>query len=499
MPPTHLDVRWLRIPKVPRKQLLGAIRWMAKKEAALDTQESLLDYEIHGEVTERGVTKFAVLVYTIPRLEVRKVRELFEQSGLGLTGISAAPFALQNLFKTRWIPVTDHAIASLYIGNDHSRIDIFRGDRLVFTRGIKAGVKSMQDAVWDAFAEQGRAPAVYTIEELSAPSMLEDQQSVQREAADSLLLSILSGSLSHVDSGSGFAVTEKDALRMIGPPLERIIRQVEMTFKHFSAANQDEVVSEILVHSPVVVGQAVVSMIGAQLGVTCKAIDPLSVGALPVAQGPGMPSSSQTGTLTTALGLALSDKSRTPNFLFSPEDREEELKVTAVNRAVFAVFLALVTLCLGIFLYQGRISSQKQKVIAELNSTFRSTPLVNETLVAQLVGKVRQRQQLLKERTGSLAGVAILGELSHVTPANVRFMSIVVNLKGADSKGKERALILDGIVRGDPRTAEASLAGFVKKLSGSPILGNPQVQGSRFQSFQGEGEVLHFILKLEIS
>lgn len=498
VPPTHLDIRLLKIPKVPRKQVHSAIRWMAKKEAALDLQENLLDFEIHGEIIDKGVTKLAVLAYTIPKEEVKRVRDLFERSGLRLTGVSAAPFALQNLFKTCWPPVKDQVFATLYIGNDHSRIDIFKGNRLVFTRGIKAGVKSMQDAVWDVLSEQVTAPTFYTLDELSAPSILEDEHSEKRERSNALLLNILSGSLNHVDSELGFSVTEKDALRMIGPPLERIIRQVEMTFKHFTSANPDQVVAEILVHSSVVIGQSVISMIGEQLGVASKALDPLSACTMLTTPMAGAPSLSQSGALTTALGLALSDNSRTPNFLFTPEDREEQAKVARINSTIFAVFLISILVCSGVFLYQKELTKRKEQAIAELNNTFQSSPVVNETLIAQLVGKVQQQQQFLKDRTASLAGIALLGELSQMTPSNVRLLSITVNLKGTEGKGKERTLLMEGIARGDPQAAESSLAGLVKKLSGSPLLRNPEVQSSSLKSFQGEGDVLHFVLKLEV-
>jgi hypothetical protein len=272
-----------------------------------------------------------------------------------------------------------------------------------------------------------------------------------------------------------------------------------MTFKHFTAGRQEEVVSMIHVHSSVVIGDSVISIIGDQLGIPSQAMDPFSARPALTAETPRQPHPSRRAALTNALGLALSDNSRTPNFLFTHEDREEEERVAHVNRVTFAMFLIAAVFCVGLFIHLGRVSHQKQAEIEKLNDTLQSSPLVNETLVAQLAGRVQQQQQLLKERTGSLASVAVLGELSHLTPPNVRLVGVSAKLKGSDGKGKERALTLEGIVRGDPQTVEASLAGFVKKLSGSPILRNPQVQSSGFKSFQGEGEVLHFVVKLELN
>ena len=67
----------LKIPHVPKKQLENVIYWTAKKENPIDEKEVVFDYEMQGEITDQGIPKYSVMVYSAPRSEVEKVRDLF--------------------------------------------------------------------------------------------------------------------------------------------------------------------------------------------------------------------------------------------------------------------------------------------------------------------------------------------------------------------------------------------------------------------------------------
>ena len=49
--------------------------------------------------------------------------------------------------------VGEGTFASLFIGNDFSRIDIYSKNNLVMTRGIKTGISSMMEAIDESIAE----------------------------------------------------------------------------------------------------------------------------------------------------------------------------------------------------------------------------------------------------------------------------------------------------------------------------------------------------------
>jgi Tfp pilus assembly PilM family ATPase len=109
---------------------------------------------LQGEVVEQGINKWMTMVYTAPKDEVDELKGLFSQIGLPLSGISITPFAIQNIFKTGWMTsAVEGIVASLFIGNDFSRIDIYAGGKLIMTRGIKAGINSMVETLMERLME----------------------------------------------------------------------------------------------------------------------------------------------------------------------------------------------------------------------------------------------------------------------------------------------------------------------------------------------------------
>ena len=79
--------------------------------------------------------------------EINELKDLFNKAGFPLSGISIVPFAFQSLLRTGRIDTREMHVASLYIGRDWSRIDIFSEGNLMLSRGIKAGVKTMIEAL----------------------------------------------------------------------------------------------------------------------------------------------------------------------------------------------------------------------------------------------------------------------------------------------------------------------------------------------------------------
>ena len=129
----------VRIPKVPRAQLSETVYWTAQKEKAFNEGEYTMDYEVQGEVMDKGVPKIQVLVYMVPREVVEKRKELFTAAGVKLTGLTISPIALQSLFRSELVTENGESCANIYIGRNWSRIDVFAKGDLVLSRGGQHG------------------------------------------------------------------------------------------------------------------------------------------------------------------------------------------------------------------------------------------------------------------------------------------------------------------------------------------------------------------------
>jgi Tfp pilus assembly PilM family ATPase len=496
MSAARVNVRHISIPKVPKKQIENAVYWTIKKETPFDEKDTVFDFEIQGEVTDQGVTKWLTMVYTASKEEIEGKKRLFSQMGLPLTGVSITPFAIQNIFKTGWIPAAvEGTVASLFIGNNFSRIDIYSKGKLMMTRGIKAGVNSMVESLMESLSGTGKGRSG-TERKRAAASV---------EQARKVLFS-LSPDSPHLSEGDvGFELTDREKFEVITPALERIVRQTERTFEHYWTNLKEEKIDKIYISSAMNISRLIVEYIGEQLDLESDLLDPLNL-KMPH-KNMGTISVSERLAFTPALGLAISDNTYTPNMIFRFKEKEKADIITGVNRIIFAVFIFLVFIALGIYFYQVQESRQKKDTIAGLEKELSQyNPRIDQNLVSQVVANYKNEYQISQEYGDRYLGLAVISEISSLTPPNIRLLSLKTNL-GAPPSGKEPAkepkkeelknLIVEGVILGDRRSMESSLAGYVMKLEASPMFHRISIKKNSIEPFK-KNEALHFIIDLKI-
>jgi len=221
------------------------------------------------------------------------------------------------------------------------------------------------------------------------------------------------------------------------------------------------------------------------------------------------------------VGLALSDNTRTPNLLFTYKEKEKMATVSRVNRVILFSMAAIIISGLTVFAWQERIASKKKATISDLNQQLSSLNLMVDTkLILQMAAKDREERRLKKEYGERYLGMAVLSELSALTPENVRFLKIKTSLgkpegkaapaaKGAEkgaaaakqAEAAAKTLEIDGIVTGERSMLEGYLSSYVLRLKGSPLVKEATVQKSVVEALQqnkAEGEVLHFVLNIKL-
>ena len=493
----RVDVRHVRIPKVSRKQLSNVVYWMAKKETPFDEKEMVFDFEVQEEVIEQGIPKLAVMVYTAPRQEIEDLKGLFSRIGRPLTGISIVPFSVQNLFRTEWIPALEGTIASLFIGNDFSRIDIYSEGNIVMTRGIKAGLSSMVEALVDRFNEKREDP--------EAPPLTPEQ-------GWKIIRSLSPDTPPLQEKDAGFDVAKEAIFEMIQPALERLARQVERTFEHYATTMPGARIARIFISSAMNSYQPIVDYMGSQLGIASTVLDPLSE-----QDSAACPDVDDTRCLSEriafapALGLALSDNDHTPNLMFTYRDKEREASVIRINRAVFAAFIASVLVCAGVFIFQNHAITQKEETIAGIEMQIaRLVPTVDRDQLLQMAARVTQRRQLSKGYAERYLGMVLISELAALTPANVRFTDLKINLgpgpaqagdaskqAGDAPKARIEEITVEGLILGKRQLFKTSLAGYAMALESSPLFRQVTIQKNNVEPYL-KNEALHFILNLKV-
>jgi Tfp pilus assembly PilM family ATPase len=487
MPAGEVNVQYIKVPRVSKKQMENVIFWTAKKEMSIDEKGFIFDFELQGEIIDQGISKYLVMVYTAPKAEIERAKTLFSNIGISLTGITIAPFAIQNIFRSKWMPASEGTFASLFIGNDFSRIDIYSKDNLVMTRGIKTGTSSMMEAVADSVLEK-------------TPHL-----KLEKDETKKILFSLSPDSEKLGDTDAGYGLREEEILEMIFPVWERLARQIERTLEYYTTSIGYEKVEKLYISAAMNVYNPLLIYISDQLGIKTEFFDPFEKQR--ASSFYESLSLSEKVSLVPVLGLSFSDNIRTPNTIFTYLEKNKEIRIKQINRRIFASFAAALIICIIALGYQAAEINilGKKRVKLEKELTLFN-PLLSTDKISKMATEIKTQKQISRQYVQRYLGVATIGEFAALTPPNIRLINIKINTGGIglakinpDKTAKETGddIIVEGVIFGERDVLDSSLAQYVMKLENSPMLRQISVQKSGIITFK-KSEVLHFTLSAKL-
>lgn len=552
----RVNVQFLSIPKVASRQVDNAVFWTAKKEMGLDEGTMLFDFERRGEVNEKGVVRLGALAYIADRDKVRRIREAFAKAGFPLAGFTIEPFAHQTLFRRHKLPSVEGATAVLHVGRHWSRLEIGAKGKLIFVRVIKTSMDGMVEAVQDGLESRGSSPAspvaspavaaspaaggvpevpaesVVDLDEVgfsgtnlvleldaplatpaapeAAPRPDRPRREISLEQAQEALACLVSGCDNLDATHPAHGLHEADILKMLEPVAGRLVRQVEMTLKHFRESLGYEGVTRLAVSGLLGASKVFLDYMGEQLGLSCIALDPVG---LYLASGRDVPDIAAPAVLyTQAFGLALSDNAITPNLLFTYRQKAAR-RTTRATEQWTLVGLAVVLAAMAFFSMDAlwthrQLAAEYANVSHQLARLGGKPQLTVWSDKVAALAKLRQaaRTSIVRGRT-----VAAWGEALSLAPRDVGLGTFTSNFgppPGANAKeGAKRPapgptvgrLVLEGMITGDARLFDSKLASYVVALETSPVFGNATVQKSEVQTLESGGSALHFVIALTLA
>ena len=510
----RVETRQLRIPKVSARQVPNAIYWTYQRESAFDENEKLFDFEILGVVKDEQPVKMDVLAYTVPRDEVIALKDMFARAGFPLTGISIVPFAFQTLMRTHRVEAIDEYVASLYIGRDWSRIDIFHKGNLTLSRGIKAGVRTMMESLQKEISgtRKGLSLVKSPDEDVGRIRAVKKKMKLDVKSAQQYFFGYLREPSAGADQTQSIDVDENKVFQMFQPALERLVRQLERTIRHYALNFENARIGKIYISSGATPHQRILNYIGDELGMPTEVLNPFKTSSNFLSQVPIPDSVSERSSFAPAMGMGLANNSRTPNFLFTYKDKRKAERNRLINRGVFALFAILMIACVGFSFWQERLIDEKEAKKLQLTRHLEQYNLrVDQNLILKLVERIREKNKSDRAIGQKYLNIAVISEVVDLTPPNVRLLSITTQLgplpkkatpEGAkEKKGspevKPRVLILEGIVQGDRLTLESTLAGYLMELRNSPLFDQPDI-GTKSFEYSGNNQVLRFKARLKL-
>jgi hypothetical protein len=206
------------------------------------------------------------------------------------------------------------------------------------------------------------------------------------------------------------------------------------------------------------------------------------------------------------LGFSLSDNRRTPNIIFTYKEKNNEIISKRINRFIFLSFLALFGICIFTLIYQG----SKLNILKNNNASLKKelslySPILSVEKVIKTADEIKIQKKNAHQYAQKYSGLAAIGEVSNLTPENVRLISFKltegspVPKTDADKTATETTanISIEGIISGNKDMLESDLTQYVVKLENSPLFNKISVQKKDMVTFN-KGEGIHFILSVKI-
>ena len=483
---SQVDIRFINIPKASKIPIEKAVYWAVNKEKPFDEGQSISDFKVQGEVTENGITKLSIMVYITPKVEIEERKALFSSIGMPLAGITIMPFAFENILRAGMIPNPGKTNAVLFVGDNFTRIDIYSQGYLVMAREIKAGVSSKIDSLIESFRDRTHSSSE------SEGKGIE----INEEQARKVLFNFSQNAPSLSEGDVGFGLTNEELLAMIMPALERQARQIKLTIDYYEGNPWAEKVEKIYISGVIDIYRPVLEYLSSQLGIKGGVLDPLN------SQIIFKDSKNITERISyiPALGTALSDNVHTPNLLHTQKERKIETRVARLNIVIFAAFMIAVFICSIIFVYQRHTIARMKTSMANVDQQLAEyKPRLDKNKIQEMVINITQRQEIFSVYGKRYRGLAVISELSHLTPENVDIINLKAYLGKVSSFGKQKepGIVINGIVRGELHTLKTELLDYVMKLRTSRIFSQIAIQKSNFAS-SNIGTVLDFTIEVKI-
>jgi Tfp pilus assembly PilM family ATPase len=482
MSSAQVEVRMIRVPNVSGKNLEAAIYWTLKKETSLDEKNFFFDYAVRGETGNGpGNKRLNVMCYTVPFAEVESIKKLFTTIGTPLSGVSIVPFAVQNIFLNK-VVVSEKQTACLFFGSNHSRIDLYTEGKLTLTRNVKTGISSIIELMTESLngltGEGGR---------------------LTHEEARRILFAFAESGNDRLVPVNGFSGVPEEIESIIAPVLERLARQMERTFEHFTSVLGYDRIEKVYISCAMPIYKAMLDYFDAQLGIECAIFDPLE-------QALGPSSLDERISFIPAFGMALSDNANTPNFIYSRKDKKKAAYIAKFNRLVLVGLIVSVFICSSVTIWLWQSASQKKSELTRLEQQQKGEPVVSRETVLQIVAEAGQKQQQYAELSRRYRAIALIGEISALTPESVSLTGLKVDLaekSGNEKSGQavsgksENTAIVEGIISGYQDIVETTLDSYVMKLRSSPMFSEVSVSKSKMDSAGGKA-LLVFALNLKV-
>lgn len=467
----NIKLRNILVPDLPESKLPNAAFWGLKKEVELDAAKEIFDYHVVGTVQAGGGKKKNLLAFSGLKTEIKALKNLFAKAGYSLAGITAIPFALQNFVWSGLMRFPGGPVTLVNVARHHTEITCLYKSNVQLVRTIRTGSQSLVEALLDGSDDPG-AESVDTRELLSSGV---------------------------VRDGDSFAGLENGAGRLMG----KVLRTGDYCSNNYA---ENEPIEQYLFFGETDNCQTFMAYAAEQTAAEVKLFDPFEQHS-PKGLSTGLPDGvEERSGIIPALGLALSTRGETPNFLHTYVQRNAQARIRKLNTLIMGCLLVSLLGCFGFWWWQDldrRAETVELKKIQTQVANY--VPRVNGDILNQTLKKAGARTRAIKEYVSDYLPLAVINELCSLTPESIDLVSFEADFRqdrpdkqrGSDKKKTRLSVRFKGVVHGDYTSLESTLTGYVIMLEDSPLFGELMLLNKNIESME-ESRILKFTADMEI-
>jgi len=407
-------------PYMPKAELERGIKLEAKSYFHFPIDDSSLDFEILGDIVEKGIRKYEVLVSVSPKAIVDKYLSLLRKLGIKPASFVTGSYAMQKLIEA--VDTKEEKTACcLDIGKIFSELSIFRGRILVFSRKIPITGDDITKAMTGVLvSDRGKT-------ELS----IDEAEKIKKE------IGIPSGSDSKIIDDK---ISTTQILSMIRSSLEQLAVEIERCFDYYREESGSGKIDSLTLYGGGAALNGLIKFLSDSLGIEVTLGDAFQ--GLNMDSKAAIDRTNHSYRMEFAIGAGLSE-AKGLNLL-PPEIKEEMKRMVKRSTAeVFVTSFLLISLLfyIGLRIQSGNLDTKvsvAKKELVSLNPQFKKAEaqyLANMVLVDEPYWD------------------EIFKELSHVTPREIYLTRI---------KFSDGIIVINGIILS--QNGEEHLSGFILSL-----------------------------------
>lgn len=215
-PKTALKV--VKTPFMPKSELRDGIGLQAKNYFPFPIEDTILDYEISGDISEKGVREYEVAVSVSPKATVSEYLAILGKAGIKPASFVSCPYALQKLTEQLYAG-KNQTICIIDMGGLYTELVIFsakgeKGLTLMLSRKVPVGGVDITEAMTTVLASDLGKTAL----------SLHEAEKIKREVGIPP-----EGESKIIDN----KISTDQILAMLRPSLEQLVNEIGRCFDYY--------------------------------------------------------------------------------------------------------------------------------------------------------------------------------------------------------------------------------------------------------------------------